>query len=336
MVRVAISAGFVLVALLGSPAQAVAPQVPAAAFAALPEVSDVEMSPDGRLLAWRDQSGPDSKVQIYDIDAKSYRRTLAIDPAMTLRSLLWADDTTLLMNVSKVQVLPAEERKRRYTFFRTMSVDVVTGNSCMLLKSGSGMEWVTGDELVAWHTTEPHSVIMATMVYSPTAEREDMGTHIANSRADSGWIGELFRVDTRTGQGAVIGEGDQYTEQWIVNADGAPIARSEWRPARKHYVIEARRGAQWDQILERDDDQLVLQGLSPDGKSVIATGPGKDGWLGLWTIALDGSGARQMHQKAAANTENADVEDVIRDRFSGLPVSAVLGGLEPTTGSGSV
>lgn len=331
MVKVAIRAGLIVAALLATSAQAAAPQVPAAAFAALPQVSDVEMSPDGRLLAWRDQSGPVSKVLIYDIDAKSYRRTLAIDPAMTLRSLLWADDTTLLMNVSQVQALPAEDAKRRYTFFRTMSVDIATGNSSMLLKSGSGMEWVTGDELVAGHTTEPHSVIMATMVYSPTAQRDDMGTHIANSRADSGWIGELFRVDTRTGQGAVIGEGDQYTEQWMVNADGAPIARSEWRPATKQYVIEARSGTQWRRILERDDDQWVLEGLGPDGKSVIATGPGKDGWVGLWTIALDGSGARQMHQKVAANTENTDVEDVIRDRFSGLPVGAVLGGLEPTT-----
>ena len=323
MVRVAVRAGLILAALLAAFAQAAAPEVPAAAFATLPQISDVELSPSGKLLAWRDQSGPVTKVVIYDVDAKSYRRTLAIGPSMTLRALLWADDTTLLIDLSQVQQLQPEEGRRRYTFYRTMAVDIDSGKTCMLLLSDRTQAWVTGADLIAWHTAEPHAVIMSTVDYSPNAEREDIGTHITDSRADSGWIGEVFRVDTRTGRGTLIGEGDQYTEEWVVNAQGAPIARSEWRPKQKQYLIEAKSGAGWRQIFERDNDQFTLYGLGSDGKSVFAEGPSKDGWIRLWAIALDGSGAKQVSPDVPA-----DVVDIIYDHFSGLPTGVKLGGVD--------
>ena len=325
MVRVSLGAGLILAALLAASAQAAAPEVPAAAFAALPEVSEVELSPDGKLLAWRDQSGPVTKVVIYDIDAKSYRRTLTIDPSMTLRALTWADDTTLLIDLSQMQQLQPEEGRRRYTFYRTMSVDVDSGKTCLLLMSGYTSAWVTGANLIARHTMQPHTVIMSTLDYSPNAQREDIGTHIGNSRGDSGWIGELFRVDTRTGRGTVISEGDQFTEEWVVNAQGAPVARSEWRPERKQDLIEAKSGAAWRRILERDDGrELTLHGLGADGKSVIAAGPGKEGWIRLWAVALDGSGAKRISPDVSA-----DVVSILYDHFSGLPTGVELGGIDP-------
>jgi hypothetical protein len=101
MIKMAIGGGLVLAVLAGAPAWAAVPQVPAAAFAALPQVADVELSPDGRLLAWLDQSGSEPVVVVFDIAAKSYRRNLTIGAAMTLRALRWADDDTLLMNLSE-------------------------------------------------------------------------------------------------------------------------------------------------------------------------------------------------------------------------------------------
>jgi dipeptidyl aminopeptidase/acylaminoacyl peptidase len=325
MVRVAVCAGFVVAALLGDFAQAVAPEVPAAAFAALPQVSDVELSPSGRLLAWRDESTPVSKVVIYDIDTKSYRRTLTVDHPLVVRSLLWADDETLLVTMSQMQQLPFQQQRRRYTFYRTMSLDINTGKTCFLLMGGGYRGLVTGAELIAWHTTRPHTVIMFTWDYSPTAVREETGTHIFDQRADSGWVGELFRVDTRTGKGTEIDDGGQYADDWVVNADGDPVARSEWQPAHHQYLVEAKSGLGWRQILARQDATAwTLYGLSPDGKSLMATGPGQDGLVRLWSIALDGSGVKQISPDVSA-----DVVDVIYDHFSGMPTGVKLGGIDP-------
>ncbi|MGA7541086.1 MAG: S9 family peptidase [Steroidobacteraceae bacterium] len=325
MVRAAVRAGLILAALVGGFAQAAAPEVPAAAFAALPQVSDVELSPNGKLLAWRDQSGPVNKVMIYDIDTRSYRRSVTIDHPLVVRSVLWADDDTLLVTMSQMQQLPLQQQRRRYTFYRTMSLDVNTGKTCFLLMGGGYRGLVTGAELIAWHTARPHTVIMSTWDYSATAAREQTGTHIFDQRADSGWVGELFRVDTRTGKGTEIDEGGQYADDWVVNADGDPVARSEWQPAHHQYLVEAKSGLGWRQILSRQDATAwTLYGLSSDGKSLIATGPGQDGWVRLWAIALDGAGAKQISPDVPA-----DVVDVIYDHFSGVPTGIKLGGIDP-------
>ncbi len=81
MIRISARAGLLSAALLCAPAGAASPPVPAAAFAALPQVSDVVLSPDGQLLAWCDQSAADAKIVVFDLASKTYERTLPVDPA---------------------------------------------------------------------------------------------------------------------------------------------------------------------------------------------------------------------------------------------------------------
>lgn len=325
MVKVSVAAGLLLAVLCG-PARGADGEIPAAAFAALPQTSDVELSPSGRLIAWRDESGPEAKVAVYDIGAKRYWRILSIPSSLTLRSLRWADDGTLLLEVSKAEMIPSYDGpRRRYTYFRTLAADLASGKTRMLLMSDGDKAWVTGADLIAWQTAVPHTVIMSTLDYAATAERPEMGTLIHDPRSDSGWISELYRVDTGTGRGKIIENGDQYTSQWVVDAQGTPVARSEWRPVQKQYLVEARSGLGWRRIFERDDGQeLNLQGLSSDGRSIIATGPDKGQRIRAWAVALDGSGEKQVSPDL-----DADVESVITDRFSGAPVGLELGGRKP-------
>lgn len=322
MLRVSACSGLVMALSLGTAAHA-APEIPAAAFAALPQVSDVQLSPDGRLLAWRDQSGPGVKVVIFDIDTAAYRRTLTIDPTTTLRSLVWADDGTLLVNVSQVRTV-LDEGAHRYAFFRTMAVDIANGNNRMLLMAGGTRASVTGADLVAANTTVPHAVVMSTYDYWANAENAESARRLFDTRAHSDWVSELFQVDTRTGEGKLLERGDQYTDQWLVNREGVPVARSEWRPTENQYLIETLVGAQWRQILERQDGQaMTLYGLSSDSKSVIAAGPDKRGRITLWSVAIDGSGAKDLLPGVSS-----DLVDVMVDRFSSEPEGVDLGGAE--------
>ena len=308
MMRVSGCAGLVAAALLGPLARAAAPdgapaaQVPAAAFATVPQVSEVQLSPDGNLLAWLDQSGPVGKVVIFDLATKKFQRGLSVDPSLTPRSLVWTDNNTLLIGLTRLEEFQAEEGQLRTTFYRTVSLAVDSGKSCMLLLGG---------DLLAWHTPKPHTVLFATRGYSANAW---------------GVVSELFEVDTSTCKQNKIEEGNQNTGEWVVDASGKAIARSEWEPQRSHYSVEVRESMGWHRVFERSG-WMTLYGLTADGKSVIATGPEKDGsgWDRLWAIALDGSGARELHQSDGAD---ADVEYVVNDRFSGTPVKAVLGGLD--------
>ena len=323
MVRISACAGLLLMAPLGVSASA-APEVPAAAFAALPQVSDVELSPDAQLVAWYDRSGPDAKVVIFDLAAKNYRRTLRIDPATVPRSLLWADDETLLVNLSEVRKAPVPGEPL-YDYSRSLAVDVASGDSRMLLMAGGERAFVTAADLLAWHTAQPHTVIMASWDYSANAARVETGTRLVAGREAAGWVGELFQVDTRTGKGTLIDQGGPFAWQWVVDTQGAPVARSQWHPVEKKYLLEARAGKGWRTIYERDDGALLtLWEVSADGKNVVATGPGKDGRIGLWAIALDGSGMKDLLPEVTT-----DVLSIVSDNFSGAPVAARLGGPQP-------
>lgn len=113
LARMGLLSGVLLCAAVSTEA---APPVPAAAFAALPQAREVALSPDGQLLAWCDQSGPDTKVVAFDLTAKAYRRTLPVDPALKVRSLVWADNGTLLVQLSETQgcssAIPISTRAR--------------------------------------------------------------------------------------------------------------------------------------------------------------------------------------------------------------------------------
>lgn len=322
MRRVSACSGLVMAVLLTAVARA-APEIPVAAFAAVPQVSDVELSPDAQLVAWCDHSGPDAKVVIFDLAAKAFRRTLSIDPKMELRSLLWSDDETLLVNLSEVRKFPGAPL---FQYSRTLAVDATSGNSRMLLMDGgTARSDVSTAILISAHPGQPHTVIMATMDFSANAAAVQIGTHLTGGGSALGWVFELFQVDTRTGRGTIIDRGGPFTHDWAVDSHGQPVARAEWRPDQKQYSIEVRAGTDWKPIYQRHGQPLVLWGVSPDGKTAIARGPRDDGRIGLWVIALDGSGMKDL-----LSDSTADVLDVVSDSYSGAPIAAELSGAKST------
>ena len=296
---------------------------PASAFGALPQVSDVQLSPDGRLLAWCDESGSAPKVVVFDLTTKAYRRTINIDPTVKERSLRWSDNDTLLVTASDINP-PFWVHDDPYEMFRTLAVDIDSGATHMLLMGEGERALATNAILLASHTAQAHTVVMATLDYALSMHRQELGSRLVDARADSGWVWRLFDVDTRTGKGAILDQGDQFTVQWVLDGDGMPVARSEWRPAEHRFLVEAKAGRGWRTIYETGCDcQMTLYGISSDGKSVIGTAPDSGGRIRLWAVALDGSGAKNLVPSAGA-----DVEGVISDPFSGVPVAAALGGLD--------
>src|SRR6185503_19372546 len=106
---------------------------PAEAFGALPAVSDVKLSPDGKLLAWNEPGPNGPQAVIYDLDARKNKRIMGLDPNIRLRSLVWADNETLLINASAFMTYGEVGAADHYEVRRTFAADVNTGKSSMLL-----------------------------------------------------------------------------------------------------------------------------------------------------------------------------------------------------------
>ena len=291
----------------------------AEAFGTLPVTSDVSISPDGNTLAWNDRSGPESRVVMFDLPTHRYKRYLRIDPLAKFRSITWVDNETALVTISFTRDLGGHVANwsghdvRDWEIFRTIAADTTSTPGRILLMSDDTRKTITGADLIAWRTSKPKTVLMATLDIDFRWE----------SRIPPAY--SLFEVDTITGKGQLLQRGTPFTWQWIADGTGQRIARGEWNQATHAYTVQILSGSSWHDIFRREvDGAPTLVGFSPDGTEVLALGVIGEGRSNLWKLPLGGSPPTPLLEEPAH-----DVETVSLDRYTGAPRVAWLGGAIP-------
>lgn len=297
--------------LAAGESSAAVPPPPLEIFGRLPAAQHVTMSPNGKLLAMAEDKGDARQVTIFEADGGKTRHTVQIDKANKLRRLVWADDETLLLDVSIMystycapNVLCSNE------WFRTMSVQMDGKPPRILLNYDGDKKLVSGSFLLASRTARPGFVTMSTMDWDDGKYKQTTGTRLAGSeRQQTGWILSAYEVDARTGKEKWLASGTQYTDGWVVDAAGAPVARSEWVPDQKSYSILARQGAGWKEIYKSPDgEKLFLPGLDVAGKAIVALGSNGTDRSKAWSIPLDGSPVTLLHE-----SPDYDIDQAIYD-----------------------
>jgi dipeptidyl aminopeptidase/acylaminoacyl peptidase len=308
--------------ILGFHISDAAAAAPLEAYGATPHIANVQLNPKGDMLAWSDHSGAEPMVVMFDLATRTQKRRLGIDADAKLRSLTWADDETLLINVSITNAVGAGIGSVEYEWLRTLAVASTGGPTRILLMTDQERSWVTGADVVALRPQRPKTVIMASWDYSATAARGSIDSRLGGG---SGWIYNLFEVDTRTGKGKLIDHGSHLTDTWVVNRTGRSVARSEWDSEHRIFRLQARDAGGWREIHQQTDGEaLALFGLTQDESAVIALGANGQPLRKLWAIPLDGSGARILVEDA-----QYDVEAVVRDGYSSAVTGAWIGGPAP-------
>jgi dipeptidyl aminopeptidase/acylaminoacyl peptidase len=322
--RLVVCFALVVFALFRAPALHAAGVPPAEAFGAVPAVSDVELSPNGKLIAWRDVGPALSSVVVFDLDTRARKRTFAMHADGTLRSLAWSDNETLLITYSAFMTYGPKSAGNHYEMFRTYASDINTGKTSMLLMGDGARQLVTGATLLAWRTSKPHTVIMSTLDFSEVHAKQQTGTRFTVGRKDEGWISQVFAVDTRTGKGTPLVAGTAFTEDWVVNRNGEVVARSEWNPAASLFTILVKEGLGWKEIFRQEGKgSKNVYGLTTDETALIISAVAADGRSSLWMLPLDGSGGRPLLED-----ETNDVSNIVYDPITRAPISANLGGAE--------
>jgi dipeptidyl aminopeptidase/acylaminoacyl peptidase len=282
----------------GEPPAATPPPPPLEIFGRLPAVRLVTMSPNGKLLAMEEDKGGARQVTIFEADGGKTRHTVAIDKANKVRRLVWSDDETLLLDVSIMHstycapnVLCSNE------WFRTMSVRMDGSPPRILLNYDGDKKLVSGSALLASRTGRPGSVTMSTMDWNEGRYKQESGTRLANDeRKSTGWFWAAYDVDSRSGKEKLLATGTQYTQEWVVDAVGVPVARSEWLPEYRTYTVLVRQGAAWKEIFKlKDGTMLNLAGLNLAGTAIVALGPNGTERSQAWSIPLDGSAVTSLH-----------------------------------------
>jgi len=313
--------GIVCIAVLGCGIARSTP-LPAEAFGSIPQIDNVAMNPRGNLLAWSDNSGPGARIVIFDLGAGAVKHTIDVGAAVKLRDVDWADDETVLLHVSQTANINGSRYAREWS--RTLSANASGGPTHMLLMTGD-RSWVTGSSLLALRAPQPHTVIMSSWDFEATKDRGVTDTHFTRSRKDEGWVLNLFEVDTVSGKGRRIEQGSQFTDEWIIGADGQAVARSEWNPQRAQFRILRKDGMGWKEIYNREGaDGLSIYGLTPDATGIVAVGALGAEHTKAWAIPLDGSDPKVLLEDA-----QYDIESIVHDPYSDAPIGARIGGPHP-------
>lgn len=233
--RVALTLGLAAALLCHTVAAPAAEALPAESFGAIPQVTEVELSPSGNLIAWcNTPPGGPATIVIFDVGTQKYRRSIPLEPGLNFRSISWADDETVLFTVSTLVTNNSTRAADHYEYFRTFATDVGGGKSRMLLMRDGARGFVTGADLLAARTSKPKTVMMATVDFSGSAPPDATGSRLNGGRKNYGSAYSLYEVDTRTGTGRAVESGNGLTNGWVVDADGAAVARIDYdrgRPA---------------------------------------------------------------------------------------------------------
>jgi dipeptidyl aminopeptidase/acylaminoacyl peptidase len=290
------------------------PTPPAAeAFGRLPALQFAAISPDGRWLARDLDRGGQPAVAIIEVGTGKVQSIIGTDPVNKLRGLEWADDATLLIHASAQQAWRCNQGWQRcnYEWLRTFAVGRDAGEPQLLLLKSRQRQYVTGAEVLAARTERPGSVTMVTLDYKPS-----YGAALSESRAAAAYddntylVSIVFDVDTKTGKGRPIAVGTPYTQDWAVNAQGNPIARSEWIQADGSYSLVALDGKNWREIYRHPaDERFRLVGLTPDGSAAVVLALHDDGQLKAMAVPLDGSATRILHEVAGDDVDVAVVDE---------------------------
>ena len=258
-------------------------------FGALPAQSQPALSPDGRLIAWIEHGDSPDRAVALEVATRKVLRTFLGPENSELRTLRWHDDETLLIGVTT----PGMASNR----VRILAFDVNTGQGHVVLSEFN--------YLVAWSTSKPHTMIVAT---------------------DSGGYTEtkLLEVDVRTGKSSVIREGGKFTVKWVVSRDGIPLAREDWEWIAGQYRVYALEGKVKRELLSRDDSQRPqVGGVLADGRSLLLLADNGRGHQAAWALPLDGSPLQLL-----AEDPGADITDVFTDPYTQAVVGVFVGGAE--------
>ncbi|MGB6520529.1 MAG: prolyl oligopeptidase family serine peptidase, partial [Candidatus Cybelea sp.] len=243
---------------------------------------------------------------MFDIAARKELRILALPERLKVRGILWNDNETLIIRFSETDSARLATQRSRELFI-DIAYDASGGDGRLLpsTKSNSNNPLAAVmAAIVRARPSKPHMVIMA--------------THVCSRRGGNC----VVEVDTNTGEATVIKYGETHTVGWMVNRDGAPVAREDWDWKLRAYRVYALAGESARQILSTDDSEPpILAGILPDNSALVLLKPNGQGHQAAWALPLDGSPMRLL-----AEDPQADITNVYADPYTGAVIGVYVSG----------
>jgi dipeptidyl aminopeptidase/acylaminoacyl peptidase len=268
--------GWLLASLMMACAPAAA--APLEAYGQLPSLDQFTISPDGKNIAYVTNVDGKRTVLINSLDAGKVVAGIAVGD-QKLRDLTWADSDNLLLTMS-VTHSPLGARGPRQEFFLAQSYRLSDKRSTALLQHGtSAMNIIT-------RLPEVRRVKGQTQVFL---------NGITFNAGQS--VSTLFQADMATGTSGPIEYGTRIVSGWVIDGDGALVARTLYDEDQQTWGLQIANGPGWATVatMPAPIETPEIQGIGANGTSLYISVPQEGGFIekelsmpgGKWSPAPD-------------------------------------------------
>jgi len=310
--------GIVCAGFAAAPVEGAAP---IEAYGNIEAVKMVRINPAGELLAWVVNDGKTTQVTVLELATRKSLRTFSVEQGFKVRDIDWADDDTLLFAVSATLNSTRRRWPSRFELLRWLAADVKSGQTRLLLTEGN-KRVLGGSQLVRRRIDRPATLVMSSLDFAAQAQGTEIGTRLGGKRRDSGYILSVFEINTDDGKSKLLDNGTPFTTEWLADARGTPVVRSEWNPEFRKFSVLAKNGGDWRRLLEVEDGgSSFLAGLIDNETAVAVVTRNGQEHSSLWSLPLDGSPAKKLVEEASLDAEGVTVDSfddkIVGVRFGG-------------------
>lgn len=283
MIRSILAAGVLaLTTAVAVPAAAQPAPPPIEAYASLPALSNLALSPNGERIAFVGQVGANRRLGVQSVSGEPLG---VVDiGTQKVRSVRWADDDHVLIYTSSFTDLAGLASQNE--FYNAQSYNVRTRRFVTLLNRTVG-----GGGNMASTRISGGAGLVNILAGPPFVHVVNGVPRTFVTSFDRDFRLKTFEVDLDTGIGTPR---DDFNG--VMGPDGRAVARADWDSERGRWWVSARRAVGLAQIWTSEDhmiDTPNLLGFGRTNESVLVRVP-EDGGDHLYEIPLDGGEPRRL------------------------------------------
>lgn len=221
--RLAAAAAVFFVALGASAAP-----LPVEAFASLPDVESVTVSPSGRYIALVGAAGDQKMLTVFDTASNQRVGSIPSGKAL-IYAVDWVSDDRLLMTAAVIDDINIPGRDITYNNCRIIAVN----------RDGSNPKAFDclANRLLSVKGPEPDTILMGGFNFGAGSRTADKtATRAAN---------DVYAANVITGDVKVVERGNRNTTSWVADASGQVRIRVDREGSRVVYFVRASGGTDW-------------------------------------------------------------------------------------------
>ena len=208
--------GAAMAVALGGVALAQAAPPPASAFGRLPQVEDIALSPNGQTIAFLGGSPAQRTLSFATVDQPGLP-TLDLGDIEAV-SIRWVGDKYVL---ARVGFWYAFDAKHRYRFERNISVGADGKPTGRMLSNDPSSERLESQPVLGVTSgADPQAIMLGLQPTSGASASHDTRLKRKGEDLENTVVRALWRVDPKTGRGALIERGNYDTRYWDPDLSG--------------------------------------------------------------------------------------------------------------------